>query len=248
MKCGGSFGRFLDINDIVEGFKAGAVDYVTKPFNAQELLARINTHIKLKRARDNVVNMLNIMSHDIRSPLNCFIGLAEILANNEEGNLTQEQIEHAQTIYKSGGNLLEIINDILELSKIGSSHHSKIKKTIINGSDLIENSISIFKNESSLKDIKINTKIKSDSYEIYGNLHILTRILINIISNAIKFTKRGGTIDVIFHKTNNNSIFEISDNGVGISQDKLDILFDKFNEKSTPGTEEEKGTGFEKVN
>ncbi|MEO1593222.1 MAG: response regulator, partial [Cyanobacteria bacterium J06632_22] len=136
-----------DTDSKTRGFELGAVDYVTKPFQAQEVLARIKTHLQLSQLTQNLEQQVALkvasleearqvaeaanraksqflanMSHELRTPLNAILGMAEALEEGLLGPLTERQIEACQTIDRSGTHLLELITDILDLSKIESQH------------------------------------------------------------------------------------------------------------------------------
>jgi signal transduction histidine kinase/CheY-like chemotaxis protein/HPt (histidine-containing phosphotransfer) domain-containing protein len=185
------------------------------------------------------------MSHEIRTPMNGIIAATEVLSNT---GINPQQKELVSIIHSSGSLLLNIINDILDFSKIESgtlelhNHHFSLRK-------LIDGTVSQFKLELAKKSLTLAVQIDRSLPDLYiGDKNKLKQILINLISNAIKFTQYG---EIVFSIRANNTVypiqevhFAIADTGVGIPADKLQTVFDSFTQVDNSATREYGGTGL----
>ncbi|HZQ03996.1 MAG TPA: HAMP domain-containing protein [Gaiellaceae bacterium] len=197
------------------------------------------------------------MSHELRTPLNSLLILAKLLADNEEGTLTAKQVEFARTIYNAGSDLLELINDILDLSKVEAG------KMDVTPSDVAPAAIADYV-ERSFRPVADQ---KGLSFEIElgeglpPTLHVdeqrLQQILKNLLSNAFKFTERGGVKLSIaaapatarFNRPELTTAgqvvtFSVSDTGVGIPADKLKLIFEAFQQADGTTSRKFGGTGL----
>ncbi len=200
---------------------------------------------KLKEASQIKENFLANMSHEIRTPMNAILGFSNLLSNvpmNEDGK------EYVKAINTSGENLLNIVNDILDLSKIEAGM-MRIESTIFNLPSLISSIEEMMKNKAKEKDIELAIMLEENlpTY-IVGDTLRLTQILINLLGNAIKFTNKGSVTLLINPKAiEKNSVticFKISDTGLGIQQKDLGHIFERFNQAENDITRKYGGTGL----
>ena len=245
--------------DIVKGFDAGGQDYIIKPFNQQELLARVRTHIHLhdtllenKRlsqlaldASRSKSEFLASMSHEIRTPLNSIIGMAEVLA---ETTLSEEQHEYVRIFRSAGEGLLEIINDILDLSKIEAGQ-TELETIDFDLPTLLESVTNIVSLRADEQETTISTHIDSDvPFYLNGDPTRLRQILLNLVGNAVKFTEKGQVEITVSIKSRPGSdrelLFSIKDNGIGIAVDKQQLIFDSFTQADSLTTRKYGGTGL----
>lgn len=199
---------------------------------------------ELKNAYRYKSDFLANMSHELRTPLNSLLILSELLSNNDEGNLSSEQVEYAQTIVRSGRNLLELINDILDLSKIESGKMDvKIKSVLLH--DVLENIKDVFKPTAKNRniDFEINNLLP-DSFKINTDTNRLQQILKNLLSNAIKFTNENGSVKLVITEENNKLLFKVIDTGIGISKENQIIVFDAFKQIDGSINRKYDGTGL----
>ncbi len=246
-----------DKDSILKFFKAGASDYVNKPFAKEELLARIWTHLEtrtlshkltsqvleLKRLSKLKDDFLSITSHDLRAPLNGILGFSELLLEEDLNETHKEYLSH---IKNSGDFLLTLINDILDLGKLQSENNS-VDFVELSIEELVESSTNTIRHMATPKKIKLDIEKKfTDPPYIKGDKNSLIRVFNNILSNAIKFTDKEGSVQQIIEHIENDDIVTISifDDGIGIPEDKIPLLFDKYSKVSRPGTAGEKGTGL----
>jgi|GEM_PF-1714490 len=184
------------------------------------------------------------MSHELRTPLNSIIGMTRLLM---ESNLTRQQLELADASMRSSVNLLEIVNDILDLSKIEAG---EIKLEEI-GFDLhytIGSVAKALKHMAKEKRLTIIENIQTDMPYVIGDPLRLSRVLTNLIGNAIKYTAAGHiSIKAVYSYLDADTIelfCEITDTGIGIREDKIDSIFDKFVQADSSITRKYSGTGL----
>lgn len=233
---------FLDINK--KPFRYVAIRY--------DVTERVQLEEALRKSKDEIEKTVKIkeqflanMSHEIRTPLNAIIGFSEILRSSK---LTPKQEEHALVITKSGENLMCIINDILDFTKIESGNVI-LEKVPINIRDILDNVKKMLQKNAYEKHIDI--KILSDNDLpncVFGDPVRLNQILLNLVGNSIKFTSNG-YINIscsVRSKINNDFIIEfvIKDTGIGIPPDKIDLIFERFVQAEDDTTRKFGGTGL----
>jgi len=184
------------------------------------------------------------MSHEIRTPMNGILGFADLLLEEE---LTSEQREAAETIKKSGENLLNLINDILDISKV-ESKKIELENIPFNVESLILDVGELVRTNLGEKPVEINCQIGDIHTNLLGDPTRLRQIITNLTGNAIKFTHEGEIIiGVTTEKEDEQEIdlkFYIRDTGIGIPKDKLDTIFESFTQADGSTTREYGGTGL----
>jgi CheY-like chemotaxis protein len=225
-----------------------------------ELLERQKAELKqreeaLERASRYKSEFLANMSHELRTPLNSLLLLSEHLLDNEEGNLTEEQLESIEMIRKGGKDLLSLINDILDLSKIEAGQMKVIREPV----ELAPQAQDLTAQLSPLatkKGITLRTVVdKGTPSVLYSDSQRIAQILKNLISNAIKFTDKGGiTVRVgpvdkpvelpDGRRLGEGVVVRVSDSGVGIPKDRQDEIFEAFQQGDGSVTRKYGGTGL----
>ena len=205
-----------------------------------DLIARAR---ELELASKYKTDFLANMSHELRTPLNSTLILAKLLADNKDGNLTDEQIKFASTIYSAGNDLLNLINDILDLSKIEAGYMEVIPEKV-SMKKLSENIHKMFEQMAEKKKLKFNIEVdKSAPKSIISDSKRLEQIIKNLLSNAFKFTDKGSVTFAI--KENNDQVeFIVKDTGFGISEDKKEAIFEAFKQVDGTISRQFGGTGL----
>ncbi|WP_198263116.1 ATP-binding protein [sulfur-oxidizing endosymbiont of Gigantopelta aegis] len=190
-------------------------------------------------------NFVANMSHELRTPMNGVIGLSGLLLDTE---LNNEQEDFVHKIQSSASSLLYIINDILDISKIESGKLD-IDPVPFNFYQLIIEAINIVELKAKEKNVELEYQLDIDMPEyLIGDAIRIRQILINFITNAVKFTAKGYVlIDIICHERSADKVdfsIRVKDTGIGISADKIDYVFGKFNQADLSTTREFGGTGL----
>lgn len=187
------------------------------------------------------------MSHEIRTPLNGIIGFTELLKNSD---LDEEKREFVDVIEKSSENLLAIINNILDLSKV-ESNKIEIDEILFSPIDEFENAVEVYGPKAAEKNIQLSLYIDPSLHNyLKGDAVKIKEVLINLMSNAVKFTPNNGQITVEIKRMSNapldkaRVLFSVQDSGIGIHQDKIEGIFDAFNQADSTITRKFGGTGL----
>ncbi len=212
---------------------------------SRELFFAYNDLEILNHSLEQKVQFLANMSHEVRTPMNAIIGFTDLLKDAE---LNDDQRSYLGAIKTSSENLLVIINDILDFSKISSGKLS-LEFITVDIKSLISDLIYSFLFQAKTKNINLNYEIDSKiSSLLLGDPIRLQQILINLLSNAVKFTE-SGRVDlcctVIKDSKESQSLeFKVSDSGIGIDEDKLDLIFETFSQENDSVTRKFGGTGL----
>ena len=184
------------------------------------------------------------MSHELRTPLNSLLILSKDLSENRKKNLDSIQVESAEIIYKSGADLLVLINEVLDLSKIEAGKMSiNIEKVSLRDftGDLIRN----FKHHAEQKGLRLTCKLDKELPEsIRTDSQRLNQILKNLLSNAIKFTEKGSVRISIDRYTESTIIISVTDTGIGIQEEKQMAVFEAFQQAEGGTSRKYGGTGL----
>lgn len=209
---------------------------------ANEQLAFSNH--ELARATRLKDEFLATMSHELRTPLNAILGMAEGLQDEVYGLINEKQRRSLQTIERSGQHLLELINDILDLSKIEAGqmelHFSQIAI-----SSLCQSSLVFIKQQALQKHIEIEVKIAQNLPELLLDERRIRQVLINLLNNAVKFTPEGGRITLEVAASGQNFIrIAVIDTGIGIASENINKLFQPFIQIDSALNRQYAGTGL----
>ncbi|MBW4447188.1 MAG: GAF domain-containing sensor histidine kinase [Spirirestis rafaelensis WJT71-NPBG6] len=187
---------------------------------------------------------LATISHELLTPLTYVIGMSSTLLRWPLGELSQRQRDYLQTIHDSGEHLLEMINDILDLSQIEAG------KAVLNVSEfsltnIVQRTVESLQEKAISEQIQLKLDLQIDPQRdrFTADVSRVEQILWNLSSNAIKFTPKGGGVTLRLWVEDDNAIFQVEDTGIGIPEEQLPLLFEKFQQLDTPLRRRYEGTG-----
>nr|WP_280520055.1 response regulator [Rhizobium cremeum] len=184
------------------------------------------------------------MSHELRTPLNSSLILAKLLADNSEGNLTAQQVQFAQTIQSSGNDLLNLINDILDLSKIEAGH-VEINPEAVSIERTINGLRHMFEPLAANKGLKLDVSVAASvPAVIHTDPQRLEQVLKNLLANAVKFTEKGSVSLGVSRHGDNEVAFAIKDSGIGIADEQQKRIFEAFHQADSTISRKFGGTGL----
>ncbi len=236
---------------IIEGFELGAVDYITKPFNSSELSVRVATHLEIKQSRERLHELnatkdkfFKIIAHDLRNPFTGIIGLSE----NIERILTTTQtvgidkiLKYTQIIHSSAISAESLLENLLEWAK-SQSGRLDIHPKIISIDQIFNKNIELMKGMALKKEIEIEKQETVD--EAFADELLVNTIIRNLLSNALKFTEKGGKVYLSSKQKGDWIEISIQDTGIGIDPKNIGKIFRIDSKFTNLGTDKEKGTGL----
>ncbi|NIA29813.1 MAG: response regulator [Actinobacteria bacterium] len=238
-----------EIEDVVNGFELGAVDYVTKPFNATELLARVKTHVELKRSREKLQELVatkdmffSIIAHDLRSPfatISAFISLI----SKYFGKIPKEEIDELlESLKETSDSTRELLDNLLQWSR-SQTGTIQFSPEMVAVGEMIKTNLGLLTETAENKKISLKPRLDFTG-EIKIDKDMIDLVIRNLVINALKFTPSGGEITVATQKTDGTVEISVNDTGVGIAPEMIPKLFSVADKISTVGTAGEKGSGL----
>ncbi|TFY97647.1 response regulator [Ramlibacter humi] len=199
---------------------------------------------ELQRASRYKSEFLANMSHELRTPLNSSLILAKLLSDNPAGNLSDEQVKFAQSIYSAGNDLLNLINDILDIAKVEAGK-LEMRPEVTPIASVAQGLRSMFEPLAARKGVQLEWHLAQDLPDtLYTDRQRLEQILRNLLSNALKFTERG-TVAVHVARSGNGALsFEVRDSGIGIEPSQQELIFEAFRQADGTVSRRFGGTGL----
>ncbi|KKH46637.1 PAS domain S-box protein [Methanosarcina sp. 1.H.A.2.2] len=211
-------------NGIIKG-RVWSFRDVTEKAEAEKAL--IDAKIHAEEANRTKNEFLATVSHELRTPLNSVIGYSDMLLAQIFGPLNERQLRYLKNISRSGNHLLNLINDILDISRIESRDIS-LSFEIVHVADIFEDVKNIATPFATSKNISVEFSAEPADLNIYADKIKFKQILYNLVNNALKFTPENGHIEVVANKSGNTIRISVGDDGIGIPEDKQQIIFEPF--------------------
>jgi len=235
----------------VKAFAAGGVDYVTKPFQFEEVNARMETHLRLRGLQlelqalnDYKNHFLGMAAHDLRTPLAAIMGFCELLANQLVPTLTDKQTKFFDMMLDSCKSMTDMINDLLDVSAIESGHIN-INRQMVDITVPIIKSVEINRMFASPKNMSIAISCPDQLPLVFADADRIGQVIDNLLSNAIKYSRPGTDISLCLRHENDKVIVSVADKGPGIPENEQNKLFLAFGKTSVrPASEKERSTGL----
>lgn len=249
-----------NVEEKAKGFNIGAVDYITKPFQQEEVLTRITTHLQLRYLNKQLVQanqelialnaskdkIFSTIAHDLRGPFGPLMGNLELLMVSVETAPRSEIAELSQSVYRSAKNVFTLLSNLLDWSRLQLGR-VKHKPKSLNLQEVIEQNFNFLAEMALTKEIVLKNNV-TDQVLVYADEYMLNTIIHNLVSNALKFTPSGGlvTASASLSPQTTPSWVEvaIADTGIGIREEDLAKLFRLETFHTTTGTPGESGTGL----
>lgn len=217
----------------------------------QDVTEQAEHEMELRAAKDSAEQayasksrFLANMSHELRTPLNAIIGFSDMIKRQMLGPLGNDKyLDYATSIHDSGEHLLALITDILDMSKIEAGKYELDLETIQLG-NVVNTAVRMIESRAQEGVITLDSQIVEDTPNIVADRRAVMQILLNILSNAVKFTEPGGTISVAIEEFDNHVTVKVNDNGVGIPANKLSAVLKPFEQVSAAHTRNHEGSGL----
>ena len=248
-----------DSADIVAGLAAGAADYLRKPFNSTEVMARIRAQLKhrvlvhrqsalveeLSQANADKNKFLSMAANDLRNPLASIFQLSKFLSDGTVGPLPPDQLDLVQTIYATSQSMLGMVNELLDVVTIESGE-LKLNLEPCNVALLVEKCVYVINIEASKKKSRIHFTVPEERMVFHLDAAKMKQVIDNMLTNAVKYSPPGSDIKVRAQLSTDNATFSIGvkDQGPGIPENERDKLFKDFGRLSVKPTGGEKSTGL----
>ena len=220
-----------EMEHLMKGFEAGAVDYITKPFNAPELLARVRTHLELKHARERLREMneeknefMGIAAHDLRNPLSAIQGYAEMIIEDAQSLAHRDLEGNGQRIREAAKRMTEMVQNFLDANRIERGE-LKLNMAISDLSPLLQSVLETQSPHATAKGQMIQLELPPTPTLALADVSITLQVFENLVSNAVKYSPPGKKIFVRLKAEAGVVRFEVEDQGPGLSKEDQKKLF-----------------------
>lgn len=253
-----------DVESKVKAFQNGGVDYISKPFNKEELIARVGAQLRVKTLNDELKRkndelhtlngelahlneqknrLIGMVAHDLRSPLTVVMGVGDLLMMQAKNELTERQLKYLDRLKTSSIYMLSLINNLLDVKMVESGRlNLDLAKTDVVA--LIRQSVELNNFLAESKGIGIHFVYEGPALQLNLDQAKMEQVLNNILSNALKYSDSGSDVWVSLETTPSEAKIVVRDEGLGIPPEDLATIFNAFEKGSTKPTAGEKSLGL----
>ncbi|MCB1189500.1 MAG: hybrid sensor histidine kinase/response regulator [Leptospiraceae bacterium] len=235
--------------DKVKGFQLGGVDYITKPFQQEEVLARISAHLTITKQKKQLKELnaskdkfFSIIAHDLKNPFNGLIGMSNFLLSRYHDLNDERRIMYLQEIENLSKNSYELLDNLLQWARTQTNRIQLIPKEY-DLSMVVNTNINLIQEIASKKNVIIESQIDTNTL-VFTDINVLNTIIRNLLTNAVKFSYSGGVVKLYSIGHEDYKDIVISDTGIGMEQEVIQKLFRIDDHVSTLGTANESGSGL----
>lgn len=234
-----SISPMIDEHEIITHY-IGVKEDITQQKAAQERLRKSEESLRdALKAKDK---FFSIIAHDLKNPFNAILGFSSLLLNEYDDFDEQEKKDFIANIHDASASSFKLLQNLLEWSR-AQTGSMQFKPEYFDLGELLDEVVALNKSSAINKDIDIQVEVP-DNCRVYADANMVLTIMRNLTSNAIKFTGKGGEVQIVCKTLNGMCEISVKDNGIGIPADKLDGLFRIDDQLQRTGTEQEKGTGL----
>ncbi len=230
----------LDLHRVAPNQLVGLLRDVTVERNRESALDQARADAEALAA--GRARFLANMSHELRTPLNAIMGFSDIMRAKMFGTLSDRYAEYAELIHESGGHLLDLINDVLDMSKI-EAERFELQRGVFDAREAVQAAMRLLRVQADTASVQLRGVLPPGELEVDADRRALKQIVLNLVSNALKFTPRGGQVTVTAHGYDGVLEIVVADTGVGISPEDLERLGRPY-EQAGGADQRAKGTGL----
>ena len=230
--------EFDELNVSVVSMASQLKDYAT---SLEQKVSEKTAQLEL--ANRHKSEFLANMSHELRTPLNAVIGFSDVLNEQYFGELNPKQQEYVKDINESGQHLLSLINDILDLSKIEAGHMD-LDLVAFSVPMAVENALVLVRERALRHQLQLRADIAPEVTEIVADQRKFKQILINLLTNAVKFSYPNGWVEVVVRRDTNGIMVTVKDSGMGVAAEDHAAIFEEFRQLKSSGSAKLEGTGL----
>lgn len=249
--------------DILKGLTVGGIDYITKPFNAKELITRVKSHLDLSISKQIIAaqnksliklnqelneaiatkdKFFSIIAHDLKDPFHTLLGFSDLILSTFDMRKPEDIKRLVKLIKESSMHGFDLLNNLLEWSRTQTGS-IKYDPAIINLSTTVNELLLLLTKTAEKKSLLLTSAIPEDC-TVYADEMMIQTVIRNLVSNALKFTEAGGVVRIESRTLEDETEIIVSDTGLGIPAEHLGKLFSISENYSTSGTDMERGTGL----
>jgi signal transduction histidine kinase len=236
------------LDTAIEGLRLGAFDYISKPFDVNHILSLVRRGLERRNAKTRLrqvkSDFLSNVSHELRTPLSVVVGFVYLLLNQVIGKLSEEQQKVLETVYRNSEELLELIDNVLWMTSLNAGDATAtIEK--FDGREVVRDAVKRYERIVAEKGLALSVEMADTGMSIISDRSKVDRIFQNVFNNAIKFTSQGEIRVKAQPTADHSSIeFEVTDTGIGIEKNKMDSIFEPFQQVDTSSHRSFSGLGL----